>query len=200
MDVFSQNVHSNRPHLNRRCSRNGSGQLAHSFSASPPAGHKYFGVTDAIQSSPRFLPVKVARRPLGGASEGYLPKQILIVDDSSALRRMVRCCVEEKTDWQVCGEAENGEVAVRLANELKPDLVLLDLAMPVMNGLEAARRISSVSPHPVMVMFTMQYSGQLIKEAEAAGITKVLSKTDVGIDHLLASMKTLLSEPPADVA
>jgi DNA-binding NarL/FixJ family response regulator len=131
---------------------------------------------------------------------GYLPKQILIVDDSSALRRMVRSCVEEKTDWQVCGEAENGKVAVRLVSELHPDLVLLDLAMPVMNGLEAARRIASVSPRPVMVMFTMQYSGQLLKEAEAVGITKVLSKTDVGINHLLASMKTLLNEAPSDVA
>jgi len=131
---------------------------------------------------------------------GYLPKQILIVDDSSALRRMVRCCVEEKTGWQVCGEAENGEVAVRMVSELHPDLVLLDLAMPVMNGLEAARRIASLSPHPVMLMFTMQYSGQLLREAEAAGIAKVLSKTDVGINHLLASMKTLLNEPSADVA
>lgn len=113
---------------------------------------------------------------------------------------MVRRCVEETTDWQICGEAENGEVAVRMVGELHPDLVLLDLAMPVMNGLEAARRIARISPHPVMVMFTMQYSGQLLKEAEAAGITKVLSKTDVGINHLLASMETLLNEPSADVA
>jgi DNA-binding NarL/FixJ family response regulator len=137
-----------------------------------------------------------AQRRLGG----YLPKQILIVDDNTALRRMVRCYVEEKTDWQVCGEAENGEVAVRMASELHPDLVLLDLAMPVMNGLEAARRISSVSPHPAMLMFTMQYSGQLLKEAEAAGIAKVISKTDAGINHLLASMQTLLNEPPAKIA
>ena len=129
-----------------------------------------------------------------------MSKQILIVDDSSALRRMVRICVEEKTDWQVCGEAENGEVAVRLVRELHPDLVLLDLAMPVMNGLEAARRIASVLPHPVMLMFTMQYSGQLLKEAEAAGITEVLSKTDADINHLLASMRALLHEPPADAA
>lgn len=130
----------------------------------------------------------------------YVPKQILIVDDSSALRRMVRNCVEETTDWQVCGEAENGEIAVRLVSQLHPDLVLLDLAMPVMNGLEAARRIASVSPHPVMLMFTMQYSGQLLKEAEAAGIKQVLSKTDAGINHLLASMKMMLNEPPAGVA
>lgn len=129
-----------------------------------------------------------------------MPKQILIVDDSAPLRRMVRCCVEEKTDWLVCGEAENGEVAVRMARELHPDLVLLDLAMPVMNGLEAARRIASASPHPVMLMFTMQYSGQLLKEAEAVGIKEVLSKTDVGINHLLDSMRTLLKEPPADAA
>lgn len=131
---------------------------------------------------------------------GYLPKQILIVDDNSALRRMVRSCVEEETNWQVCGEAENGEVAVRMVSELHPDLVLLDLAMPVMNGLEAARRIASVSPHPVMLMFTMQYSGELLKEAQAVGITKVLSKTDVGINKLLASMEMLLSEPPSDAA
>jgi DNA-binding NarL/FixJ family response regulator len=124
----------------------------------------------------------------------------LIVDDSTALRRMVRCYVEEKTDWKVCGEAENGEVAVRMVNELHPDLVLLDLAMPVMNGLEAARLIASVSPHPVMLMFTMQYTGQLLKEAEAAGIKEVLSKTDAGIECLLASMRTLLKEPPANVA
>jgi DNA-binding NarL/FixJ family response regulator len=124
-----------------------------------------------------------------------VPKQILIVDDSAPLRRIVRSCVEEKTDWRVCGEAENGEVAVRLARELQPDLVLLDLAMPVMNGLEAARRIATISPHPVMLMFTMQYSGQLLKEAEAAGIKAVLSKTDVGINHLLESMRTALFEP-----
>jgi DNA-binding NarL/FixJ family response regulator len=124
----------------------------------------------------------------------------LIVDDSTALRRMVRCYVEEKTDWKVCGEAENGKVAVRMVNELHPDLVLLDLAMPVMNGLEAARLIASVSPHPVMLMFTMQYTGQLLKEAEAAGIKEVLSKTDAGIECLLASMRTLLKEPPANVA
>lgn len=129
-----------------------------------------------------------------------MPRQILIVDDSTALRRMVRCYVEEKTDWKVCGEAENGEVAVRMVNELHPDLVLLDLAMPVMNGLEAARLIASVSPHPVMLMFTMQYTGQLLKEAEAAGIKEVLSKTDAGIECLLASMRTLLKEPPANVA
>jgi NarL family two-component system response regulator YdfI len=129
-----------------------------------------------------------------------VPRQILIVDDSTALRRMVRCYVEEKTDWKVCGEAENGEVAVRMVNELHPDLVLLDLAMPVMNGLEAARLIASVSPHPVMLMFTMQYTGQLLKEAEAAGIKEVLSKTDAGIECLLASMRTLLKEPPANVA
>lgn len=129
-----------------------------------------------------------------------MPKQILIVDDSATLRRMVRCCVEQKTDWQVCGEAENGEVAVRMVGELHPDLVLLDLAMPIMNGLEAAHRIASISPHPIMVMFTMQYSGQLLKEAEAAGIKEVVSKTDLGINHLLESMRTLLKEPPANAA
>jgi DNA-binding NarL/FixJ family response regulator len=129
---------------------------------------------------------------------GIAPKQILIADDSAALRRMVRCCVEQKTDWKVCGEAENGEVAVRMVNELQPDLVLLDLAMPIMNGLEAARQIASASPPPVMLMYTMQCSGQLLKEAEAVGIKEVLSKTDAGIRRLLASMTALPDESPVD--
>src|SRR6202140_999938 len=129
-----------------------------------------------------------------------MPKQILIVDDSPMVRRMVRTSVEAKTDWQVCGEAENGEVAIRMVEELNPDLVVLDLSMPVMNGLEAARHIAVNAPNTALLMDTMQDSGQLLKEAEDAGINEFITKSGEGIDRLLASMRALLSHPPEKIA
>ena len=122
-----------------------------------------------------------------------MPKQILIVDDSPMIRRLVRSTVETNTDWQVCGEAENGEVAIVMVTKLKPDLVILDLIMPVMDGLEAARRISAIAPNTPMLMFTMQTSGQLLQDARAAGIREVLSKSDAGSNHLISSMRSLLN-------
>jgi DNA-binding NarL/FixJ family response regulator len=129
-----------------------------------------------------------------------MAKQILIVDDSPMVRRMVRGSVESKTDWQICGEAENGKEAVRMVEELNPDLVVLDLSMPVMNGLEAARHIAVNAPNTALLMYTMQDSGQLLKEAEAAGINEVITKSAAGIDRLLASMRALLYHPPDKVA
>jgi DNA-binding NarL/FixJ family response regulator len=129
-----------------------------------------------------------------------MAKQILIVDDSPMVRRMVRGSVESKTDWQVCGEAENGQEAVRMVEELNPDLVVLDLSMPVMNGLEAARHIAVSAPNTALLMYTMQDSGQLLKEAEDAGINEVITKSAAGIDRLLASMRALLYHPPNKIA
>lgn len=72
--------------------------------------------------------------------------QILIVDDSPPIRKCIRTHIELKTDWKVCGEAENGQVAIERVKALNPDLVVLDMSMPVMNGLDAARQIRKTSP------------------------------------------------------
>ena len=76
-----------------------------------------------------------------------MPFKILIVDDSSSIRQLLRLFIKNHTDWQVCGEAENGQVAVKQVTELKPHAVILDLSMPVMNGLEAAREITRIAPN-----------------------------------------------------
>ncbi|MGB2626626.1 MAG: response regulator transcription factor [Candidatus Acidiferrum sp.] len=125
---------------------------------------------------------------------------ILIVDDSSVLRHSIRSCIEENSPWQVCGEAENGKIAVEKVMELHPDLVLLDLSMPVMNGLDAARRIASVSPHTVMVMFTMHKSSQLLKSAKSVGIKAVLCKSEGDLDHLIDSLRGYLNPNPQPAA
>jgi len=122
---------------------------------------------------------------------------ILIVDDSSILRHSIRACIEENSPWHVCGEAENGKIAVEKVMELRPDLVLLDLSMPVMNGLDASRRIASVSPRTIMVMFTMHKSLQLVKSAKSIGIKAVLCKSDGDLDHLIDSIKGYLDPDPS---
>ena len=120
---------------------------------------------------------------------------ILIVDDNSIVRRSLRACIDRNTDWSVCGEAENGAIAVEKVKQLHPDVVILDLAMPVMNGLEAARIISSIAPDTTMLMFTMHHCEELLKDARAAGITDVLSKHEGLADSLLTSIRAAVGNP-----
>lgn len=115
--------------------------------------------------------------------------KILIVDDSDLIRHALRCCIEKNTEWQICGEAENGQVAVNKAQELSPDVVIMDFQMPVMNGIDAARRITLSAPNTAIVMLTMHNGEQLRREARSAGIQEVLSKSESVADHLLAALR-----------
>jgi len=124
-----------------------------------------------------------------------MPLRILVVDDSEAIRQAVRSCIETHTNWQVCGEAENGSVAIDMVRELNPDVVVLDLSMSVVNGLELAREIKAHSPRTRMIMFTANSCEQLITEAESAGISKVVAKSgDSIVHHLLTAIKDLFDE------
>jgi DNA-binding NarL/FixJ family response regulator len=116
-------------------------------------------------------------------------RKLLIVDDNALVRRLLRTCLAHDPEWEVCGEAANGKEAVGKVEELHPDVVILDLQMPVMNGLEAARRIKVLAPNTAMIMFTINYHPQLLEEARAAGISDVISKTDLLVDRLLPALK-----------
>ena len=118
--------------------------------------------------------------------------KILIVDDSPLIRCSLRRCFEQSSDWEVCGEAENGLVAIAMVKALKPRAIILDLSMPVMNGLEAAREIAAIAAQTVMLMFTMYTSDHFLKEAQKAGIRDVISKSE-GEEPLLKSLKSILS-------
>jgi DNA-binding NarL/FixJ family response regulator len=113
----------------------------------------------------------------------------LIVDDNPLVRQLLRTCIAHDSYWEICGEAQNGMEAVKKVRELKPDVVILDLQMPVMNGLEAARQIKVLAPKTAMVMFTINCYPQLIAEARAAGISHVISKTDLLAESLLPALK-----------
>jgi DNA-binding NarL/FixJ family response regulator len=133
-----------------------------------------------------------------------MPIRILIVDDDAAIRRLLRRLLEERPEWQVCGEAENGQEAVQQAAELTPDVAVIDLAMPCMNGFEAAREITKVSPQAAMLLLTVQeVSNQLVKEAREVGFKGAVSKgtgAEVikGIEALL-SKQTYFKAGPAQM-
>ncbi|MGB8583796.1 MAG: response regulator [Candidatus Sulfotelmatobacter sp.] len=116
---------------------------------------------------------------------------ILIVDDSSTVRSSLRSWIETTSDFRVCGEAENGEVAIAKVEEMHPDIVILDLQMPVMNGLDAARHISQLAPNTAMVMFTLHPSGELLRAAQAVGVKDVVSKTHQLSDSLLVALRQI---------
>jgi DNA-binding NarL/FixJ family response regulator len=117
---------------------------------------------------------------------------ILVVDDNPSIRFLLRVLVESKTSFQVCGEAGHGLEAVQRANELHPDLVILDLSMPVMNGAEAAVILKKTMPKMKIILFTMHADNVGKALAAAVGIDLTLSKSD-GLLKLDEHLKALLA-------
>jgi DNA-binding NarL/FixJ family response regulator len=109
---------------------------------------------------------------------------------------MLRALVETHEGWEVCGEAENGRDAVTKAQELKPDLMIMDMAMPVMDGIRASRELSKAMPTVPILMHTLHYSAELEAEARKAGIRRVVAKVDSG-EELLNAIEGLLTRPPS---
>jgi DNA-binding NarL/FixJ family response regulator len=109
-----------------------------------------------------------------------MSKSILIVDDSETSRKVTRLFLESQIDLTVCGEAVNGVDGVEKAKSLKPDLIVLDLAMPQMNGIEAASIIKREVPEARIVMFTMYENFLGRSLASRVGIDAVLAKPKGG--------------------
>jgi DNA-binding NarL/FixJ family response regulator len=124
--------------------------------------------------------------------------RILIADDNESVRNALRDVLSQQNGWSVCGEAMNGRSAVSLALEMKPDLVILDFLMPLMNGLAAAAEISREMPDVPIVLYTMHKSEQLEREAKKVGIKKVISKVGP-FDDFVADLSHLLSDGEAPV-
>jgi DNA-binding NarL/FixJ family response regulator len=119
--------------------------------------------------------------------------RILIADDHQPLRNLLKETLAGHPGWHVCAEATNGREAVQKAAECKPDLIILDLSMPVMDGLEAAREILAASPHLPILLFTNHAVSAVAQDAQKIGIKQILSKTYHG-DELLLVVESLLQE------
>ena len=121
--------------------------------------------------------------------------RILIADDHEIIRRGVRAHLTQRVDWQVCGEAHDGREAVRLAHELEPDIVVMDLSMPELNGLEATRQIRRELLRTEVLIFTEHQTEQMIREALLAGARGYVLKTDAGC-HLISGIEALAQHKP----
>jgi DNA-binding NarL/FixJ family response regulator len=123
-----------------------------------------------------------------------MPKCILIADDSAIVRAIIREFLESQAGFEVCGEAINGVDVIEKAKELKPDLIILDLAMPRMNGAEAASVLKSMMPDVPIILLTMYEDVMVKSPASAFGVDLVLSKPD-GIGQIMAHVQHLLAVP-----
>ncbi len=120
-----------------------------------------------------------------------LKRRILVADDSSAVRDVVRTFLEKQGGFEVCGEAVDGVDTIEKARQLDPDLILLDLAMPRMNGVEAASVLKNTMPHVPVVLFTRHEESLAESLTSAIGVKAVISKQD-GITSLVECLKSLL--------
>jgi DNA-binding NarL/FixJ family response regulator len=104
--------------------------------------------------------------------------RILLADDHDVMRQGTRALIERQPGWEVCGLASTGREAVAQANQLKPDIVVMDMSMPELNGLDAAVLIKKQRPNTEVVMFTAHEEDDLVRDAFEAGLKSVIFKSE----------------------
>jgi DNA-binding NarL/FixJ family response regulator len=125
-------------------------------------------------------------------------KAVLVVDDNPAIREAV-CRALLSDGFGVCGEADNGQEAISLCKRLKPDLIILDLSMPMMNGLQAAPELRKIVPNTPIILLTMYGNSLKQDEVSAIGVDSVLSKTQP-LSDVIEKAHALLKAKPSDLA
>ena len=124
-----------------------------------------------------------------------MPLRILVVDDHAVVRRGVRSLLESQEGWEVCGEATNGRDAVEQSGRLRPDVVVLDLSLPGLNGLDATRQILKEAPGTEVLVLTMHQSEELARDVLQAGARGYLLKSDAD-KNLIAAVDSLRRHKP----
>ena len=117
--------------------------------------------------------------------------RVLVVDDFEAWRRFVCSMLRKNPELQVVGEASDGLEAVHKAEQLQPDLIVLDLALPTLNGIEAARQIRKLAPESKILVLSQESSADVVQEALSSGVRGYVLKTRAGVD-LLAAVEAVL--------
>ncbi len=121
--------------------------------------------------------------------------RIMLADDYEVVRQGLRRILESRKDWEICGEAADGGAAVELAIKLKPDVVVMELSMRELNGLEATRRIRRALPSTEVLIFTTRESMELIREALAAGARGYVLKSESG-QRIIEAVESLTQHQP----
>jgi DNA-binding NarL/FixJ family response regulator len=123
------------------------------------------------------------------------PLRILIADDHDVMREGTRAVIEREQDWQVCGLASTGREAVAQASKLQPDIIIMDMTMPELNGLDAAVQIKRLLPRTEILMFTGHETDSLIREAFEAGVKSFIFKSEAH-HYLVEAIQSLSRHKP----
>ncbi|HEY8669238.1 MAG TPA: response regulator transcription factor, partial [Terriglobales bacterium] len=145
-----------------------------------------------VQNDPSFSKFVIPKFVSGGFRH-MRPVRIMVADDHEVVRRGLRALLEAQPDWQVCAEAADGRDVVKRAGELKPDVIVLDIAMPNLNGLEATRQLVKMDPAARVLILTLDDSEQLIRDVLSAGARGFLLKSDAARD-LVSAVDALRQE------
>jgi two-component system response regulator NreC len=121
--------------------------------------------------------------------------RVLLADDHQMMRRGVRAVIEGMPGWEVCGEASNGREAIVMVEKLRPMIVVMDVSMPELNGLEATRQIKKTSPETEIMMFTGHENEELVHQVFEAGARSYILKTD-GREKLETALRALAEHKP----
>ena len=119
--------------------------------------------------------------------------RVLVVDDHAIIRRGVQGILSTYPEWDLCGEADNGQDAIRLAGELAPEIVIMDVSMPGMNGLEATRIIHDVLPETKVLLLTLHSSSEFVRSAFRAGARGYVLKSDAE-NELVRALNIVIGE------
>jgi DNA-binding NarL/FixJ family response regulator len=117
--------------------------------------------------------------------------RVIVVDDHAVIRRGVQGILHAFPEWELCGEAENGQEAIKLAELVKPDLIIMDVSMPQLNGLEATRIIRTILPNAKVLLLTLHSSRELVRSAFRAGARGYVLKSDA--EHELVRALNVLA-------
>jgi DNA-binding NarL/FixJ family response regulator len=121
--------------------------------------------------------------------------RILVVDDHAVVRRGVRSLLESHEGWEVCGEATTGRDAVEQSRRLRPDVVVMDLSLPELNGLDATRQILKDAPNTEVLVLTMHHSEELARDVLQAGARGYVLKADAD-ENLITAVDSLRQHKP----
>jgi DNA-binding NarL/FixJ family response regulator len=135
--------------------------------------------------------VRLRNARFGPTQEAPIPR-ILVVDDQDVVRRGVRQILETQDAWEVVGEALNGQEAIRLNQQLRPDAIVMDIAMPVMNGLDATDEIVKANPDSKVLIVTMYQGSGVCRAAQASGARGLISKSGAATE-LTPALKIIIA-------